>query len=174
VITAPIAEQLNKQLNREFFSAYFYLSLSAAAQSEGLRGAAAWFHAKYEEETAHALKFYRYLLDQGADVTLPEIAAPPPKGAGLLEMFEKTLAHEQGVTAAVNDLVDAALSAKDHATHIFLQWFVTEQIEEEATVNDIIAQLRLVGPRGEGLYMIDKELAGLAAELTQGGPVPAA
>ena len=164
MITTPIAEDLNTQLNREFFSAYFYLSLSAAAEAEGLKGAAAWFFAKHQEETAHAMKFYRYLLDQGAGVELRAIAEPPRMQGGLLDMFEQTLRHEQGVTAAINELVDAALSGKDHATHIFLQWFVTEQIEEESTVNDIIARLRLVGNRGEGLYMIDKELADLAAE----------
>lgn len=113
------------------------------------------------------MKLYRYLLDQGANVALLSIDEPPTTHDGLLDMFEKTLAHEQGVTASINDLVDAALGAKDHATHIFLQWFVTEQIEEEATVNDIIARLRLVGDRGEGLYMIDKELDGLASQMSQ-------
>ncbi len=113
------------------------------------------------------MKLYRYLLDQDAKVTLKAIAEPQAEYAGLLDMFEKTLAHEREVTAAVNDLVDAALTAKDHATNIFLHWFVTEQIEEEATVKDIIARLRLVGDRGEGLYLIDKELADSAARVTQ-------
>jgi len=167
VITDPIAEKLNTHLNREFFSSYFYLSLSAAAEARGFKGAAAWFLAKHEEEAAHAMKFYRYLLDQGAEVALAAIAEPPRKYEGVLDMFETTLGHEQGVTAAINELVDAALTAKDHATHIFLQWFVTEQIEEEATVMDVIDRLRLVGERGEGLYMIDRELAGLAAEATR-------
>ena len=167
MINPSIAERLNAQLNRELFSSYFYLSLSAAAETAGFKGTAAWFFAKHEEEDAHAMKFYRYVLDQGAAVELQAISQPPSEHDGLLDLFEKTLEHEQGVTAAINDLVDASLTAKDHATHIFLQWFVTEQIEEEATVNDIIARLRLVGDRGEGLYMMDKELAGLAMELTQ-------
>jgi len=167
VIREPIAEKLNVQLNRELFSAYFYLSLSAVAEAADFKGVAAWFLAKHREETAHAMKLYRYLLDQDAEVRLSAIAEPHAGYAGLLDMFEKTLAHEREVTAAVNDLVDAALTAKDHATNIFLQWFVTEQIEEEATVKDIIARLRLVGDRGEGLYLIDKELADLAAKVTQ-------
>ena len=167
MITPKIAEQINAQLNRELFSSYFYLGLSAAAETAGFKGTAAWFFAKHEEENAHAMKFYRYLLDQGAEVELRAISQPPAGHDGQLDLFEKTLEHEQGVTAAINDLVDAALTAKDHATNIFLQWFVTEQIEEEATVNDIIVRLRLVGDRGEGLYMMDKELAGLAVEMTQ-------
>jgi ferritin len=97
------------------------------------------------------------------DVALAPIAQPPGRHDGLLAMFETTLGHEQGVTHTINELVDAALCVKDHATHIFLQWFVTEQIEEEATVKDIIAGLRLVGERGEGLYFVDKELAALSA-----------
>jgi ferritin len=173
VINGDITERLNAQLNRELFSAYFYLGLSASAESAGLKGAAAWFHAKYQEETAHALKFYRYLLDQGAEVVLSAIAEPPAGQSDLVSMFEETLAHEREVTAAINDIVDASLSAKDHATHIFLQWFVTEQIEEEATVSEILARLRLVGSRGEGLYMLDRELSDLAGQMTQQSAIPA-
>jgi ferritin len=123
--------------------------------------------AKYDEEMAHAMKLYRYLHDQGARVELDTVDKPPSEYLGVLDMFEKTLAHEQGVTASFNGLVDAALSEKDHATNIFLQWFVTEQIEEEATVNDIIGRVKLVGERGEGLYHIDNELAGVAKQLSQ-------
>lgn len=165
MIQPDMIERLNRQTNREFYSAYFYLSLSAAAEAAGFRGSASWFMAKYHEENQHAMKMYRYLMDQGARVELGALEDPSDSYGSLLEMFEKTLAHEQGVTAAINDLVDAALTAKDHATHIFLQWYVTEQIEEEATVSDIISQLKLVGERGEGLYMIDKELGALAAAM---------
>lgn len=173
MIQPDMIERLNRQMNREFYSAYFYLSLSAAAEDAGFKGSANWFMAKYEEETQHAMKMCRYLMDQGARVQLGALEDPSDGYAGLLDMFEKTLAHEQGVTAAINELVDAALTAKDHATHIFLQWYVTEQIEEEATVGDIINQLKLVGERGEGLYMIDKELNGLAAAMGAGTAAPA-
>jgi ferritin len=167
MISNIMAQKLNGQINKEFYSANFYMSMSAHSESQNLKGVAAWFMAKYEEEMAHAMKIYRYLHDQGARVELEAVAKPPAEYAGVLDMFEKTLAHEQGVTASFNDLVDAALSEKDHATNIFLHWFVTEQIEEEATVNDIIGRVKLVGERGEGLYMIDNELAGVAKQLAQ-------
>jgi ferritin len=99
---------------------------------------------------------------------LDAIAAPPAKTAGIMDMFERTLKHERSVTAAINDLVDHAAHEKDHATHIFLQWFVTEQIEEEATVNDILGRLRLFGDQGQGLLMIDNELAAAASRISAG------
>jgi len=167
MISNSMAERLNSQINKEFYSAYFYMSMSAHSETANLRGVAAWFMAKYEEEMTHAMKLYRYLHDQGARVVLEAVDKPPADYAGVLDMFEKTLAHEQEVTAAFNVLVDAALAERDHATNIFLQWFVTEQIEEEATVNDIIGRLKLVGEKGEGLFMIDNELAGIAARLSQ-------
>lgn len=170
MINAKLAKKINHQLNREFFSAYFYLSLSTAAEDKGFKGAAAWFMAKYKEETDHALKMQRYLLDHNMPVELAAIADPSGSYKNLLNMFEITLQHEQAVTESIHDLVGTALEEKDHATFIFLQWFVTEQTEEEATVNDIISQLKLVGERGEGLFMIDKELATLAATLHQPEP----
>jgi ferritin len=174
MIKPQIAEQINQQINREFFSAYFYLDMSAAAENTGFKGIAAWFQAKYLEENTHAMKMHRYLLDHGAAVVLAAIADPSGNYEGPLDMFEQTLKHEQGVTASINELVDAAMTEKDHATYIFLQWFVTEQTEEEATVGDIIAQLKLVGERGEGLYMIDKELGGLAVSMNASLENPAA
>jgi len=167
MISNAMAQQLNRQINKEFYSAYFYMSMSAHSEGENLKGVAAWFMAKYEEEMAHAMKIYRYLHDQGARVELEAVEKPPSEYAGVLDMFEKTLVHERGVTSCFNELVDAALAERDHATNIFLHWFVTEQIEEEATVNDIIGRVKLVGDRGEGLYMIDNELAGVAKQLAQ-------
>jgi len=167
MISNAMAQRLNGQVNKEFYSAYFYMSMSAHSERKNLKGIAAWFMAKYEEETAHAMKIYRYLHDQGARIELDAIGKPPTEYAGVLDMFEKTLIHEQDVTASFNDLVDAALTEKDHATNIFLQWFVTEQIEEEAMVSDIIGRLALVGERGEGLFMIDNQLAGIARQMSQ-------
>ncbi len=167
MISNNTAEQLNGQLNNELFSAYYYLGLSAQADRLGLAGIAAWFMAKHNEEQGHAMKLYRYILDQGARVSLQPIDGPPAEFDGVLDMFERTLEHEQDVTRSINNLVDAALAEKDHATSIFLHWYVTEQIEEESVVNDIIARLRLVGAHGEGLFMIDKEMAGLAAKIVQ-------
>jgi ferritin len=166
MISNEMASRINAQINRELFSSYFYLGLSAQAESDNLRGTAAWFMAKHGEEMQHALKMYRYLLDQDAQVELNAVDAPPAKTADITDMFERTLSHERSVTGAINDLVDHAAQEKDHATHIFLQWFVTEQIEEEATVNDILGRLRLFGAQGQGLLMIDNELAEAAAKIT--------
>jgi ferritin len=150
------------------------LSFSAHAERANLKGTAAWFMAKHNEEQVHALKMYRYLLDQDAEVELTAVSAPPAGPDGVTAMFEHTLAHEREVTAAINQLVDHALSEKDHATNIFLQWFVTEQIEEEATVNDIIGRLTLFGDKGQGLLMIDNELGAAAKAMGQTAPAAAA
>jgi len=167
MISQQTAEAINGQINRELYSAYFYLGLSARAEADNLKGTAAWFRAKHGEEMAHALKMYRYLLDQEAEVRLAEVAAPPADIHGVVPMFESTLEHEREVTASINDLVDLALGQKDHATNIFLHWYVTEQIEEEATVSDILGRLRRFGDTGEGLLMIDNELATAAAKMEQ-------
>jgi ferritin len=168
MISSEMAGQLNEQVNREMYSSYFYLGLSAQAETANLKGASAWFFAKHGEEMAHALKIYRYLVDQDVPIRFEAIAAPPAETDGILDMFEQTLAHERTVTSAINELVDRALSEKDHATHVFLQWFVTEQIEEEATVNDILGRLRLFGNGGQGLLMIDNELGALARQISRG------
>ena len=123
--------------------------------------------AKHHEEMAHAHKIYRYLIDQDAGVDLARVDAPPSDVGGAVNMFELTLEHERGVTSAINDIVDCALSEKDHATNVFFQWFVTEQIEEEATVKDIIGRLRLFGDQGQALLLIDNELASLAKQMNQ-------
>jgi ferritin len=174
MISDDMASRINAQINRELYSSYFYLGLSAQAEAANLKGTAAWFMAKHNEEMAHAHKMYRYLIDQDANVKLGEVAAPPPRSEGVLQMFERTLAHERAVTSAINDIVDHALSEKDHATNVFLHWFVTEQIEEEATVNDILGRLRLFGDQGQGLLLIDNELAGLAKQMAQAAGAGAA
>jgi ferritin len=145
------------------YSSYFYLALSAYGESLGLRGIAKWFLAKHQEELTHAMKFYRYLVGQGAPVELGEISAPPAAFGGVVAAFEQTLAHERAVTGGIHELVDVAREHRDHASEIFLHWFVTEQIEEEAVVQDILSRIRLVGDSGEGLYLMDKELEQLAA-----------
>ncbi|WP_295393110.1 ferritin [uncultured Thiodictyon sp.] len=173
MISQDMAALIGAQINREFYSAYFYLALSARAETMNLKGTAAWFMAKHGEELTHALKMYRYLIDQNAAVVLTGVAAPETGTDGVLRIFERTLEHERAVTSAINTILDHALSEKDHATAIFLQWFVTEQIEEEATVNDIIGRLRLFGDQGYGLLMIDNELAALAKQVgTTTGAAP--
>jgi len=159
MLSKRMTEALNEQINKEIYSAYLYLSMSAYSTFIGLKGFANWFMVQYQEEMTHAMKIYDYINDQGGQVKLLAVEQPPTEFGSPLEMFEKTLEHEKFVTKRINDLVDLAIKEKDHASNIFLQWFVTEQIEEEANDNEIISKLKLVGKEGNGLFMIDKELA---------------
>jgi ferritin len=159
MLNERMAEALNTQLNKEIYSAYLYLSMSACSSFIGLKGFANWFMVQYQEEMVHAMKIYNYVDSQGGQVKLMAVEQPATEFESALEMFEKTLEHEKFITKSINDLVNLAIEEKDHATNIFLQWFVTEQIEEEGNDNDIISKLKLVGDKGNGLFMIDRELA---------------
>ena len=170
MISNEMAVSIEQQFNKELYSAYFYLSLSSRAENGSLKGVSEWFMAKHFEEQAHAMKMYRYLMDQGVDVSLHSVDSPPTsEGMSVLQMLEATLEHECSVTKSIHNLVDRALSEKDHATNIFLQWFVTEQIEEEATVGEILGRLRLFGDKPEGLLMIDTELGAAAVKMVSAG-----
>ncbi|HDM77150.1 MAG TPA: ferritin [Deltaproteobacteria bacterium] len=159
MLSKKMIDALNIQVNKEMYSAYLYMSMSAYSEHIGLKGFANWFMVQYKEEMEHAMRIYNYIQSQGGRVKLMAIEQPPTEFESPLDMFEKTLEHEKLVTKSINDLVDLAIEQKDHATQIFLQWFVTEQIEEEANDNEIINKLKLVGEQGNGLFMIDKELA---------------
>ncbi|MBC7185866.1 MAG: ferritin [Calditrichaeota bacterium] len=159
MISKKMQEALNRQVNREMYSAYLYLSMAAYSEHIGLKGFAHWFEAQYREEMAHAMRFYRYIFDQGAKVTLEAIEKPPADFASPLAMFEKTLEHEKAVTKMITDLFELALAEKDHATQVFLQWFITEQVEEEAHASEILGKLKFIGDHPNGLFMIDRELA---------------
>lgn len=158
MISDTMTGALNVQLNKELFSSYLYLSMSAYATHVGLPGVAHWFHIQAQEELAHVEQFYGYINRQGQRVMLEEIEKPETEFSSALAMFENALEHEQFVTASVNELVNIARGERDHATEIFLQWFVTEQVEEEENATDIIAKLKLAGDGG-GLFMVDKELS---------------
>lgn len=158
MISTAMQDALNTQINNELYSAYFYLGMSARCSDMGLNGCAHWFRLQYQEETMHAMKIYDYLLEQGATVTFNAIAKPPVEFDSVRDMFTATLEHERGVTQNFYDLTDLAEKERDHATRIYLQWFITEQIEEEASVQGVIDQLKLVGTEGSGLFMIDAQL----------------
>lgn len=159
MISPSMQQALADQLNREFYSAYLYLAMSASCSHNDFNGAASWLRLQYEEEHVHATKIYNYLTGQGVKVTLSSIDQPPSEFGGLLEVFEASRRHEQEMTSRLNELSDQALKEKDHATYNLLQWFVNEQVEEESTVGGIIAKLRLVSDDGYGQLMIDNELA---------------
>jgi len=158
MITKKMAAALNAHLNKEHYSAYLYLSMASHASSIGLKGMANWFEVQIQEEQLHAQKFQNYILDQGERIILEAIPKPPGGFKSPLALFEETLKHEKEVTAGVNQLAVLSNKENDFATSAMLQWFITEQVEEETTVNDIIQKLKLIGNDGSGLFMLDKEL----------------
>jgi len=160
MISKDLQEALIEQLNKEYHSAYIYLGMSAYCSKEGFNGAGNWFLIQYQEEVAHGMKLFKYLEDQNVSIILPSISAVEVEYSSLLDVFKKSLAHEQTMTKNLNNLSDLAMKNKDHATYNLLQWYVTEQVEEEATVSGIIDHIKLVDGNGYGLYTIDKELSG--------------
>ncbi|WP_432738506.1 ferritin [Maridesulfovibrio sp. FT414] len=153
-----LEKALNEQLNAELYSAYLYLSMSAYFSDIGLSGFANWMRVQAQEEQFHAMKFYDYINERGGRVILTAIDAPQTEWASPLACAEAVLEHEKKVTSLVNNLVDLAIQEKDHATNIFLQWFVTEQVEEEDNVNEVLNKLRLLKGEGNGMFILDKEL----------------
>jgi ferritin len=158
MISKKMQGAVNQQINKELYSAYLYLAMSVDAELKGFKGAGKWFRIQYQEETGHGMKFMQYLLDQGAAVALEQIAKPPTEFASLLDMFQKTLKHEEGVTKSINALMDLAIAENDHATRILLDWYVTEQVEEEKNDTEVIAMLKMAGTSAGTLLMIDKQL----------------
>ena len=158
MLKKKMLKALNDQITAEMFSSYLYLSVEAYFQSISLTGFAAWMRAQVQEELMHAMKFYDFVNERGGKVTLEAIDKPESAWASPLAAFEAILAHEQHVTSLINDLVDLAISEKDHATNIFLQWFVSEQVEEEASASEVVEKLKLVKDNPSGLFMMDAEL----------------
>jgi len=159
MISEKMQEAINGQLNAELYSSYLYLSMNAYFKSINLDGFANWMHYQAQEELTHAMKFYDFINQRGGRVNLLQIEAPPAQWNSPQAVFEATLEHEQKVTGLINELVELALSEHDHASNIFLQWFVSEQVEEEENVTGVLEQLKLMGEAKGGLFMIDRELA---------------
>ena len=159
MITEKMEDAFNGQLNAEYYSSYLYLSMAAYFESIDLPGFANWMRIQTQEEMFHALKFYDNIIERGGRVTLRAIEAPSSEWKSPWDVFENTLEHEQKVTGLINDLVFLAREQRDNAAEIFLQWFVSEQVEEEDNVNKILGQLKLVKDSPQALFMLDKELA---------------
>ncbi len=156
----PIVEKaLNGQINAEIYSAYLYLSMAAALEDMGLPGFAKWTRIQNEEETFHAMKIYDFIIERGGRVTLTSIDTPPSEWKDVVTVFQEILKHEQLVTSLINSLMDTAIEQKDHATNMFLQWFVTEQVEEEANVDEVLRQLELAQESKGALFMLDKDMS---------------
>ena len=163
MIGQALVDALNEQLKHELYSSYLYLAMSAYCDDQNLPGFAHWMRVQAEEEREHAMKFYDFILDRDGRVTLPALQQPPRDFGTPIDVFEQVLAHEQEITSLIEQLYRKARAEQDHATEIFLEWFISEQVEEEKTASDILATLRLGGDSNVALLMLDRELAGRAA-----------
>ena len=157
MISKKMAQEINAQINREFFSAFLYLAMANDALDKGFNGTYQWMSIQFKEEQEHALKFAKYLQDQGEKVVLGAMDAPKTEWKGILDMFQDALLHEKKVTAWINGLFTLALAEKDYATQSMLKWFIDEQVEEEANCNEAICALRHVAGSAGGTYMQDRQ-----------------
>jgi ferritin len=158
MISKTIEQALNKQVNRELFSAYLYLAMSSHFESVNMKGFAKWMRIQAKEEQVHALKIYDYIIARGGTVSLLDIEAPKAKWSSAGKVFDEVYAHEQKVTAMIHGLVDLAIKEKDHATFEMLQWFVKEQVEEEEHASEIVNQIKIVGDIVGHLFHLDHQL----------------
>lgn len=159
MISNKIQDAINAQINAEFWSAYLYLSMSMHFEAEGRQGVANWFKIQFQEEQAHAQIFINYLNQRGGRVILKAIDAVPTSWESPLDAFKATLEHEQKVTAMINNIYAIAEAENDYATRDRLNWFVTEQVEEEDNARQLIDKYAMIGDNGMGQYMLDQELA---------------
>jgi len=159
MISKTMQDALNAQINIEQFSAQLYLAMSAAMEARSFRGFASWLRVQASEETAHATKLITFLLDRGGKLELAAIPAPATEFGGPIQTFEEVLRHEQGITSKINALFELARSEKDFASEITLQWYVTEQVEEESNVGQIVDRLHAIGDQGGAIWYLDKEMS---------------
>ncbi len=158
MISKKMEKALNEQVNAELYSAYLYLSMEAYFKSLNLNGFANWMRAQTQEEVSHAMKIYGFIDERGGRITLKTIDGPQTKWDSPLALFKDVYKHEQKVTSLINNLVNLAIEEKDHATNTFLQWFVNEQVEEEASADHVIQQLKMMEKAPGGMFMLDREL----------------
>ena len=158
MISKKMTDRINEQINREMFSAYLYMAMSARMTEAGYKGVGKWLMIQYHEEMFHAMKFYAYLQDQGSAVELKPLAAPTFKETGIKELFLHVLEHEKGVTKSIHELMDLAIEEKDYATQVLAQWYVNEQVEEEKNDMEILQAIELVANTPQGLYLLNVEL----------------
>jgi ferritin len=168
MISKKMQDALNGQVNAELYSAYLYLAMEAYFQSVNLAGFANWMRVQAQEEVSHGMKIYGFVIERSGRATLEAIAKPTAEWKSPLAVFEAAYKHEQKVTGLINDLVEMAAKEKDHATGVFLQWFVTEQVEEEKNASEIVSKLQVLKDSAGSMYMLDKELGKRTAE-AEGG-----
>jgi ferritin len=158
-LSKKMQDAMNEQIKEELASAYIYLSMAAYCESINLGGFASWMEAQAGEEQEHAMKFYNFIHDRGGRVKLLALPQPPTEFEGPVDVFEKTLEHEQYITGRIHDLYALAVEENDYASLGILQWFVDEQVEEEKTATDILEMLKMIGDKGQGLILLDRQLA---------------
>ena len=158
MISEKIQDALNVQINLEQYSSQLYLAMSAHCEAKSLGGFAHWLRIQAQEETTHAMKLVAFVLDRGGRLELRAIAAPPRDFGTVTGVFEGILEHERRITASINELFERSRAEKDHASEIALQWYVTEQIEEEANVGRIVDRLRAIGEQGGGIWYLDSQM----------------
>ncbi len=159
MISQKLQDAINEQINKELFSEYYYLSMASYLSSVGLSGFENFFLVQVEEERFHAMKMYNFVNERGGRVLFKAIGAPKTEFKSSLEVFDLAYQHEQLVSQSINELMDLAIAENDHAARSFLNWFVDEQVEEEASMETILNKLKLIGGEGHGLLMLDGELA---------------
>jgi len=164
MINKVMQDAMNDQINKELYSSYLYLSMAAYFEDRNLPGFAHWMRIQESEEREHAMKFYDFILDRGGKVNLKSIEAPKTEWKSTLEVAEEVAAHEAKVTASINALYETALKEKDYPTQVMLQWFISEQVEEEKNAAEIVANLKLIEERGTAVLMLDHQLAKRGAE----------
>ncbi|MFW5659627.1 MAG: ferritin [Bacteroidota bacterium] len=158
-ISTAMGELLNKQITKEFESEKLYLSIASYFLEEELNGFANFFLVQAQEENSHAMRQFHYLHDVGGRLDLGAIPKPPHKIESILQAFELTQSNERAVTASIHAIVEQSLAEKDYATHTFMQWFVSEQVEEEAVVSNLLSKVKRIQDNPSALYMLDAELA---------------
>ncbi len=158
MISSKMADRINLQINREMYSAYLYLAMGAAMTEKGYTGVGKWFTVQYHEEMFHAMKFAKYLQEQGAAVKYAQLEKPAFKDGSLKEYFEQVLKHEQFITSSIREIVELARAEKDYATENLLQWYINEQVEEEANDNEILQTIELMGSGAHSLFMLNIQL----------------
>jgi len=158
MISKKMQGAINEQIKNELYSGYLYLSMAAWAESQNLPGFANWMRVQAGEETGHALKFFEFVVDRGGRVTLFAIDQPPVEFKSATALFEQTLEHEQKVTGMIGKLYELALKESDYPAQVLLQWYISEQVEEEKNATHILDTLKAIGEKGQALVMMDREL----------------
>jgi ferritin len=158
MISSAMQNAINEQINKELFSSYLYLSMAAYFDAKNLPGFAQWMYVQADEERGHGMKLFKHLLERGGKVELKGITSPQVDWKTSLEVFKHVQEHEAAVTVSINNLYELALKEKDYPAQVLLQWFITEQVEEEKNAADIVQQIDLVDARGTAVLMLDHQL----------------